>query len=301
MWKFASKACLLLIAIMSPGIVHAAGLGRLTVSSALGQPLIAEIDLVAVKKEEKSSLTARLASEDTFRRANVDYLPLISTFKTSIETYPDGRLYVSIISSRPIAEPLLNMLVELNWPSGRLLREYTVLLPLQEQDGHLQAGMTTQTAPPAGAKAESADGRPGSSIGRDGNSPVQNKSASAPASAKTDTAYGPVKSGDTLGRIAKNIGLPAGVSFNQMLVALQRANRNAFFGNNIHQLKTGPILRIPDNNEIRTITPAEANQEVKVQTSEWRRRGLEDVESATEELNQMSAEKIERPAEVSST
>jgi pilus assembly protein FimV len=299
--KFTPKACLLLIAIVSPGIVYAAGLGRLTVNSALGQPLSAEIDLVAVKKEEKSSLTARLASENTFRRANVDYLPLLSTFKTSIETHPDGRVYVRIISSRPIAEPLLNMLVELNWSSGRLLREYTVLLPLQEQDGHSQAGSTTQIVPPAGAKAESAGSRPDSSIGRDGSSPLQDKSASGRASvSKTDTAYGPVKPGDTLGRIAKNIGLPAGISFNQMLVALQRANRNAFFGNNIHQLKTGPILRIPDNNEIRTITPAEANQEVKVQTADWRRRRFEDVESATEELNQMSAGKIERPAEVSS-
>src|SRR5688500_14434250 len=148
---------------MSPGIVYAAGLGRLTVNSALGQPLSAEIDLVAVKKEEKSSLTARLASENTFRRANVDYSPLLSTFKTSIETHPDGRPYVRIISPQPIAEPLLNMLVELNWSSGRLLREYTILLPLQEQDGHPQAG-PTQTAPPAGAKAESAGGRPDPSI-----------------------------------------------------------------------------------------------------------------------------------------
>src|SRR5687768_16163664 len=96
--KFASRACLLLIAIMSPGIVYAAGLGRLTVNSALGQPLSAEIDLVAVKKEEKSSLTARLASENTFRQANVDYSLLLSTFKTSIETHPDGRPYVRIIS-----------------------------------------------------------------------------------------------------------------------------------------------------------------------------------------------------------
>ncbi len=167
--------------------------------------------------------------------------------------------------------------------------------------GIRRQGPTTQTASPAGAKAESAGSRPDSSIGRDGNSPLQDKSASGPASvSKTDTAYGPVKPGDTLGRIAKNIGLPAGVSFNQMLVALQRANRDAFFGNNIHQLKAGPILRIPDNNEIRTITPAEANQEVKVQTEDWRRRRFEDVESATEELNQMSVGKIERPAEVSS-
>lgn len=301
MRKSAFKACLLLMAIMSPGIACAAGLGRLTVNSTLGQPFRAEIDLVAVKKEEKPSLTARLASQDTFRQANVDYSPLLSSFKTSIEFHPDGRSYVRIISSEPVAEPLLNMLVELNWSSGRLLREYTVLLPSQERDGHPQANPATQTTPPASAKAESVAGKPDQAIRRDGNLPVQDRSASESASvSKSHTVYGPVKPGDTLARIAKNIGLPTGISFNQMLVALHRANRNAFFGNNIHQLKTGPILRIPENSEIRTITPAEANQEVNVQTANWNRRKFGDIESAIDELKQVSGGKINLPAEIAS-
>ena len=126
------KACWLLIALMSPLAVRAAGLGRLSVMSAPGQPFRAEIDLVAVKKEEKSSLSARLASQEIFRQANVDYLPLLSTFKATVETRPDGLPYVRIVSSQPIAEPLLNILIELNWSSGRLLREYTVVLAQPE-------------------------------------------------------------------------------------------------------------------------------------------------------------------------
>ena len=110
--------------------------------------------------------------------------------------------------------------------------------------------------------------------------PIQNEPDSA---SKTHTAYGPVKQGDTLVRIAKNIVLPAGASLNQMLVALHRANRDAFFGNNMNQLKTGPILRIPDNDEVGAITPAEANREVKAQTADWYRRRFADIEGATEE------------------
>src|SRR5690242_5686587 len=128
------KACWLLIAFISPLAAGAAGLGRLSVMSASGQPFRAEIDLVAVKKEEKSSLSARLASQEIFRQANVDYLPLLSAFKATVETRPDGFPYVRIVSSQPIAEPLLNILIELNWSSGRLLREYTVVLDQPDHD-----------------------------------------------------------------------------------------------------------------------------------------------------------------------
>ncbi|WP_097067423.1 FimV/HubP family polar landmark protein [Nitrosovibrio sp. Nv4] len=271
--------------------MYPAGLGRLTIISALGQPFKAEIDLVAVKKEEKYSLTARLASKDTFHEADVDYSPLLSTFKASIETRSDGQPYVRIISPQPVAEPLLNMLVELSWSSGRLLREYTVLLSSSENDGYSPAGAATQAVPAISGKAEQAVGKSDLSIKRDG----------TPGSAsvsKAHTVYGPVKPGDTLAEIAKNIAPPPGVSFNQILVALHRANRNAFIGNNMHQLKTGPILRIPDKSEIGTISRAEANQEVKIQTADWSRRRSGDMEGMVEELNQTAAGKVDAPAEV---
>lgn len=276
---------------MSPGAAYAAGLGRLSIISAPGQPFKAEIDLVAVKKEEKYSLTARLASKDTFHQANVDYSPLLSTFKASIETRSDGQPYVRIISPQPVAEPLLNMLVELDWSSGRLLREYTVLLSSSENDMYSQAGPAAQAAPAISGKAEQAAGK----------SDLSNRHEGTPGSAsvsKANTVYGPVKPGDTLAEIAKNITPPPGISFNQILVALHRANRNAFIGDNMHQLKTGPILRIPDKNEIGTISRAEANQEVKTQTADWNRRRSGDAEGLAEELNQTATGKIDPPAEV---
>ncbi|MEE8151078.1 MAG: fimbrial protein FimV, partial [Nitrosomonadaceae bacterium] len=117
-----------LIALASPCAVHAVGLGKLTLNSYLGQPFKAEIDLVAVKKEEIPSLMASLASRDAFRLANVDYVPFLFTFEISIENRADGQSYVKLISPDPVVEPFLTMLVELNWSTGRLIREYTVLL-----------------------------------------------------------------------------------------------------------------------------------------------------------------------------
>lgn len=296
-YKSKFRACLLLIMLLCPIASYGAGLGRLAIDSALGQPFKAEIDLVAVKKEERPSLTVRLAPQEIFRQANVDYVPLLSTFKASIENRPDGQAYVKIISPQPVAEPLLNMLIELNWSSGRLLREYTVMLAPPDIDANPHVIPVTQPPLlPVSIKAESAASeKPGLRI----NSPVSGEKIAVPESpsiTKAHTVYGPVKRGDTLGGIVRNIVPPAGVSFNQMLVALHRANRDAFFGNNMHRLKTGPILRVPDGNEIGSITPAEADKEVEMQTEDWHRPRLPDVVGsvpATEELKQMVTGKIE--------
>ncbi len=276
------KVWLFLIVLMSPWAVHAAGLGKLTVNSALGQPFKAEIDLVAVKKEEVPSLAARLASRDAFRKADVDYAPFLSTFTVSVETRSDGQPYVRITSPQPIVEPFLSMLIELNWASGRLLREYTVLLDLPETDipqpvapviqiaPVMQSIPATQIAPtePPVVEAE----------------PVMVEKPAAPIKdfisdekpvvqepmpvGRTGTPYGPVRSGDTLSRIARQIA-PDGVNLNQMLVALHRVNRDAFSGNNMNRLKAGPILRVPDSSEIAKISAAEAAIEVKTQIADW--------------------------------
>ena len=106
----------------------AAGLGRLTVLSSLGQPLRAEIDLAAITREEAASLAARLASPDAFRQAGVDYNTALLGIRFSVQRRAGGQYYVSMVSSQPINEPFLDLLVELKWATGRLVREYTFLL-----------------------------------------------------------------------------------------------------------------------------------------------------------------------------
>ena len=269
-----------LAAVMSVEASHAAGLGRLTVNSVQGQPFKAEIDLVTVTTEEKSSLNAHLASHDVFRKVNVDYSPLLSTFRTTIEIHPDGQPYIRIVSPQPVDEPFLNILIELNWASGRLLREYTALLPLAETGASSRENESAQPA----SYCYPADGKTDPAIAHDSVSSGQARLLpGATVSNPSYRTYGPVKSGDTLSGIVKNITLPPEASFNQALVALFHANREAFSDNNMHQLKAGFVLRIPDNSEINTVSIVEADQEVRVHTAERQKKRSSKTEEREKE------------------
>ncbi|SFW26312.1 FimV family protein [Nitrosovibrio sp. Nv17] len=151
---FAARACLCLLALLFPALVpalaHAAGLGRLTVHSTLGQSFAAEIDLIAVRRGAIPSLAVRIASQEVFRQANIDYLPLLSTFEITLEQRPDGAPYVRIVSRQPVAEPLLNLLVELDDAGGRVMRAYTVVLAPPAAHPRSPAAPAPQSSPPAG-------------------------------------------------------------------------------------------------------------------------------------------------------
>ncbi len=300
------RLCLFLIVLVAPSVLHAAGLGNLTLNSYLGQPFKAEIDLVAVKKEEIPSLVVSLASRDTFRQANVDYAPFLFTFEISVENRADGQPYIKITSPQRVVEPFLSMLIELNWSSGRLIREYTVLLDPPE-DVLLPTAPAVQVEPvipssikPEPAPAEQPDSITENLVGVE--EPVVQEAAPVQEPAPVEmsdaiSTYGPVKSGDTLAKIALEVA-PPHVQLNQMLVALHRANREAFSDDNMNRLKTGPILRIPDQIEIATISPDAADKEVKMQTANWeayRQKLAADsasIPSVSEEPSQTATGKI---------
>ncbi len=329
MCKSFIKVGLILVVLMSPWSVQAAGLGKLTVNSSLGQPFKAEVDLIALKKEDIPSLSARLAPRDSFRKADVDYAPFFSTFAVSVETRSDGQPYIKIVSSQPVIEPFLSMLIELNWSSGRLLREYTVLLDLPETDRPQLALPTTQFVPPIQvAPTEPPSLESELSIVEKPDAPTQNfindrktplqkpihrklapqkavSQKATPADLEGVANYGRVKSGDTLIRIARQVATD-GVNLNQMLIALHRANRDAFSGNNINRLKAGSILRAPEGSDIASISSAEAAREVRAQISDWNayRQKLSSASgaaSATGGPKQTASGKITTKVEDSST
>ena len=114
--------------LLIPWVAHAAGLGKLTILSALGQPLLAEVDLVSVRAGESATLVARLAPPEAYTQANILYSPALVGVRMTIERRPDGQSYIKVISTRPVNEPFIHLLVELSWPQGRLVREYTALI-----------------------------------------------------------------------------------------------------------------------------------------------------------------------------
>ena len=112
----------------SPLVADAAGLGKLKVTSALGQPLNAEIDLIAVPKDEVDLLTAKVASPEAYKQAKVERQEGVGALRFTVEKRATGEPYLKITSSQAFNEPFVDLLIQLDWPSGRLLREYTILL-----------------------------------------------------------------------------------------------------------------------------------------------------------------------------
>jgi len=110
-----------------PLVAQAAGLGSLNVRSALGQRLLAEIEVVALQPGEEEALTVRIAGSDVFRQAGVEFNPVLSTVRFAVERR-GGKTLIRMTSTEPLNEPFLDLLLEIQWPAGRLVREYTFLL-----------------------------------------------------------------------------------------------------------------------------------------------------------------------------
>jgi pilus assembly protein FimV len=255
-------------AVLPP--VHAAGLGKLTVLSALGQPLRAEIELTAVTPEEANGLAVRLAPPDAFRAANIEFNPALLNLRFDVEQR-DGRRFIRVSSSQPVNEPFVDMLLELSSANGRLVREYTFLLD--------PADMRNTQSPQVAAPVDlNRNAPPGASA-----APAAAQPAPARAADRAQTDDIRVKRGDTLSGIASGIK-PADVSLDMMLVALFRANPEAFAGNNMNRLKSGKILSVPDAGTVRATDRGEARRIVVAHAADfnaYRNRLAAQVEAAT--------------------
>lgn len=297
--------------VTAPG-AQAAGLGKLTVYSAIGQPLNAEVALTATP-EELSALSARLASHDDFKKAGIEFMSALSGLRFSVAKQPDGQSVLKLTTDRPLNEPFLHFLVELNWTAGRLVREYTFLLdppemlqaarpasvvtPVVPQALPLMAAPATAAMPatpvaPAKAKMEPRAARTAES---DAIARPKPRTAQAPTPAATMPSTGErlVKYGDTLSKIARE-NKPAAVSLDQMLVALFNSNRDAFDGNNMSRLRAGKILQLPDPSEVAAVDAGEARKLIVAHTADFNayRRSLASAASmapATETQPQQQA------------
>ena len=264
MRTFTLGKALVLALLVAPVLAQAAGLGRLTVQSNIGQPLNAEIDLVSVRGDEASSLVARLALPDAYQQSNLQYNNSLTGLKLSVEKRADGQYFIKVAGSRPINEPFIDLLIELTGGGNKLVREYTALLdpPGYGQQVAAAPAPAVATSRPIAAPAAAPAAAPIKAPAA--------KSAAAPIAASGKTQeYGPVGKGETLGKIAASLK-PQGVSLEQMLVGLYRSNPDAFIRNNMNLVKSGKILRVPDAQELSAIAPGDAANEVRTQVADWR-------------------------------
>lgn len=256
-----------------PLAASAAGMGKITVLSALGQPLRAEFDVTA-SREELASLSARVAPVEVFRQANVEYAPVLSSVRFTLDKRPDGKPYFKIQTDRAVNDPFIDFLVELSWSSGRLVREYAFLLdPPELKSDNVTAAVTAPGAQPVVDSASAAIPKMETPA-----EPAQVKKVPDSAVVKkpkvaSDVALPleegsantrKVKRGDTLGKIAAE-SVTSGVTLDQMLVALFNSNRDAFIGGNMNRLRAGRILNIPDVEKVAAVSAGEARKIVVVQ------------------------------------
>lgn len=236
---------------------NAAGLGRISVLSALGQPLRAEIELTATA-DELATMTAGIAPASAFKEASIAFSPVLGSVNMTVERR-GKRSIVRLISVQPVNDPFLDVLVELSWASGRLLREYTFLLdPPGMPAPAASAGVTTApvSEPPRAAAPRPIGGQ------------ARAQAASQPPAQSTGSTTYRVRRGDTLNKIAAQ-HKPAGVSIDQMLISLYRENREAFIDDNINRLKAGVILNVPDAQQAGDVPNTEAREQVVAHAADF--------------------------------
>ena len=269
-------AAALLALSMGLGAQDAAALalGRLSVQSGLGEPLRAEIDIPEINAAEADSLRATLASPDAYRASGLEYHPALNGVRMSLQKRPDGRSYLRVTSDRPVNDPFLDLVLEANWASGRTVRDYTLLLdppsqrPAAAAPSVAAAPVVTAPVVPAAPVRPQAITRPAAApVAPAAPRPPAQAAAPAVRTAPSDKSL-TVQRGQTASKIAGDYK-PANVSLDQMLLALLRANPNAFVNGNINRLRAGAVLTVPDQSEIAAVPAGTAKQQLTAQSKDF--------------------------------
>ncbi|OYU44288.1 MAG: fimbrial protein FimV [Burkholderiales bacterium PBB4] len=229
----------------------ALSLGRITVQSALGEPLRAEIEVPDINAEEAASLRTAVALPEAFTSAGLEYNAALSGLQTSLQRRSDGRAYIKLTSDRPINDPFVDMIIEASWSSGRIVRDYTMLFD-----------------PPALRKASPPNPTLPQAV-----TPPTVRTNPQPATTNTSTGSAGdrkivVQPGDTATRIAANTK-ESGVSLDQMLVAMLKGNPEAFVNNNIDRLRSGAVINVPTSEQALSLSTPEASRVLRAQSKDF--------------------------------
>ena len=275
------------LAMALPTASNALSLGDIESDSSLNQPFKGTINLLSTSVKEASSLRVKVASPAVFNRVGIDRPAFLNSirFRTAVK---NGRPVILVSSSQPINEPFLNFLLEVRWPNGQLLKEYTVLL----DPPVLMQADTAIASNAAGVRKEPGVQAP---VYRDISQPVQTvrqqprkvvKAAAAPKRQSRLRRPGPprtasasrsrvrnyrVRRGDTLYKVARKLGYK-GVRNEQMMVALYNKNKRAFTLRNMNNLKAGALLSRPSYQEAKSISARKAKSQVIAQARAWKQK-----------------------------
>ncbi|MGM0433099.1 MAG: FimV/HubP family polar landmark protein [Pseudomonadota bacterium] len=257
---------------LGSGLAQALGMGEGRILTNLNEPLRAEIELSEPGDLSADQIKVSLAPESAFERAGLRRMDVLHELEFEV-TESDGGFQINVTSEDPIREPFLNFLVELTWPNGRLLREYSFLVDPPSRDPEQEA---------IGPSAETGEGDTRTS---EQAAQEQQSESGQPerATASTEDApdeYGPTGANDTLWSIAGEVSPSSDLSRHQIMLAIQEANPDAFGNNNINQLRQGRVLRIPSREAMRSRSRQEAMQQVMAQNERHQQARQSQAETA---------------------
>lgn len=243
-------------------------LGRSKVLSALGEPLRVEVDVLDISADESATLKAGIASAEAFKSAGINFNPVLNGLQVTLQRRADGSAFLSVSGSTPVNESFVDVMLELSWNGGRQVRDYTLLLdppqitpppvePVQAQTP------VTSPAPTPPQPATQPNKPPASALSK----PAVKSAAKVPANASGDNQV-KVIDGDTAGKIARDHQI-SGFSLDQMLVAMQKANPEAFINKNINRLRSGVILNLPTGDQASESSAEEAREIVQAQSKDF--------------------------------
>jgi pilus assembly protein FimV len=287
-------------ALFIPNKGFTLGLGEIEVNSALNQKLNADIEILSATPEDTETIIVKLASRKEFLRAGLDRPYELNDLRFKSVVIDDVP-HIIVTSSGPIREPFLNFLIEVDWPNGHLLREYTVLL---DPPVFMTQSASTATAPvnQASVNADNSGFRPSSGGSNNvvpvyapgvGTSSVSARPAvQSPPDSMTQAPVNPafipapmvqqqtsinqppgsyrIQSGDTAWSLADAMRPDRSITVEQMMIAMLRANPESFINENVNGLKRGYILRLPDYDQIASINQSDARALVREQAALWR-------------------------------
>ncbi|OAN23074.1 Motility protein FimV [Pseudomonas oryzihabitans] len=244
------------------GAAQALSLGEIHLNSALNQPFDATIDLSDLRDLGAAELRPNLASAEDFGKAGVDRAFFLNDLKFTPEVR-NGRTVIRVTSARPVREPYLNFLLEVNWPSGRILREYTVLLDPPLYTPQAAAAPFAPQVPAAPRARTTSPSAP---------RPAASPAAPAPSATQAPGTY-TTERRDTLWEVAARNRPASSVTVDQTMLAIQDLNPDAFIDRNINLMKSGQVLRLPDQAQAGARPQREAVAEIARQTRAWKQGG----------------------------
>lgn len=271
------------------------GLGDARVESFIGQPLVMRIALLSTASDDLDSVTARLASAEDFALIGANRGAISVPLRFTVVAGKAGEdSYILVTSRLALDDPVLRLVIEVNWSSGRLLREYTVFLdpptvptrapepvvsaPRRQPESRAEppapqpqpaepASQVTQAPPPPAVSDEEDVSAPESEP-----MPEPAVEPEVTQAVAAGSAYGPIRNGETLWRIAANYVGQSNMDMNQVMLAIQRRNPDAFMKDNINLLKRGAMLEMPGADEVSEISRARAGELVAQQEAAFRMR-----------------------------